>query len=66
MINGSTGAYCGRMIQINLELFTKEETFNYVHERTNINFTSDGFDEFYSLLGECQVILIVFAMFRFK
>ena len=49
MINGPTGAYGGRMIQINLEPFTKDETFNYVCERTNINFTSGGFDEFYNL-----------------
>ena len=49
MINGPTGAYGGRMIQINLEPFTKDETFNYVKERTNIKFTHNGFDEFYNL-----------------
>lgn len=48
MINGPTGAYGGRMIQINLIPFDKEETFNYVDERTNLNFTEDGFEEFFN------------------
>lgn len=49
MINGPTGAYGGRMIQINIEPFTKEETFNYITDRTNLQFTDDGFEEFYNL-----------------
>jgi len=49
MINGPTGAYGGRMIQINIKPFSKEETFNYITERTNITFTDDGFNEFYEL-----------------
>lgn len=47
MINGPTGAYGGRMIQINLEPFSKEETYKYITERTNLKFTEDGFDRFY-------------------
>ncbi|MBE6493903.1 MAG: ATP-binding protein [Methanosphaera stadtmanae] len=49
MINGPTGAYGGRMIQINIKPFSKEETFNYITERTNLTFTDDGFKEFYEL-----------------
>lgn len=49
MINGPTGAYGGRMIQINIKPFSKEETFNYITERTNLTFTDDGFNEFYEL-----------------
>jgi len=49
MINGPTGAYGGRMIQINLKPFSNDETFNYINERTNITFTEDGFEEFYNL-----------------
>ena len=49
MINGPTGAYGGRMVQINLNPFSKDETFNYIADRTNIKFTEDGFDEFYYL-----------------
>lgn len=47
MVNGPTGAYGGRMIQINLEPFSKEETYKYITERTNLKFTEDGFDRFY-------------------
>ena len=49
MINGPTGAYGGRMIQINIKPFTKDETYSYIAERTNLQFTDDGFDEFYNL-----------------
>ena len=49
MINGPTCAYGDRMIQINLNPFSKEETFNYIQERTNIKFSNDGFDEFYKI-----------------
>ena len=47
MINGQTGAFGGRMIQINIDPFTKEETANYIKDRTNIKFTKDGFERFY-------------------
>ena len=47
MINGPTGAYGGRMIQINLNPFSKEETYNYISDRTNLKFTDEGFEEFY-------------------
>lgn len=49
MINGPTGAYGGRMVQININPFSKEETYNYITDRTNLQFTDDGFDEFYNL-----------------
>ena len=49
MINGPTGAYGGRMIQITLKPFSKEETHEYINERTNLHFTDDGFEEFYNL-----------------
>lgn len=47
MINGQTGAFGGRMIQINIDPFTKEETANYIHDKTDIKFTDDGFERFY-------------------
>jgi len=49
MLNGSTGAFGGRMIQINVDPFTKEETKSYFDERMpEIKFTEDGFDRFYN------------------
>lgn len=48
MINGQTGAFGGRMIQINIDPFSKEETKSYVLERSNgITFTKKGFERFY-------------------
>ena len=48
MINGQTGAFGGRMIQVNIDPFSKEETKNYMNDRTNgLNFTKEGFDRFY-------------------
>lgn len=43
MINGQTGAFGGRMIQINIDPFSKEEAKSYVLERSNgITFTKKG------------------------
>ncbi|MBE6494601.1 MAG: ATP-binding protein [Methanosphaera stadtmanae] len=48
-INGQTGAFGGRMIQINIEAFSKEETKKYLEDKaTDLNFTSDGFERFYT------------------
>ena len=48
MLNGASGAFGGRMIQINIEPFTKEETKSYFNDRfPEITFTDDGFDRFY-------------------
>lgn len=47
LLNGQTGAFGGRMIQINIEPFTKEETKEYINKNTDIKFTTDGFDRFY-------------------
>jgi len=48
MINGETGAFGGRMIQLNIDPFTKEETYNYFKERMpEIQFTESGFERFY-------------------
>ena len=48
MLNGQTGAFGGRMIQINIDPFTKEDTKNYIKERSNnISFTQEGFKQFY-------------------
>ena len=49
MINGPTGAYGGRMIQLNLNPFTKEDTYNYINERTDILLDDEAFEEFYKL-----------------
>ena len=49
MINGQTGAFGGRMIQINIEPFSFDETKRYVDERSNnIKFTKEGFNQFFS------------------
>ena len=48
MLNGATGAVGGRMIQINIDPFTKQETESYFKERfAEIKFTQEGFDRFY-------------------
>ena len=48
MINGPMGAFGGRMIQIDIAPFSKEETFNYIAEKSdNIQFSEDGFERFY-------------------
>ena len=48
MINGSSGAFGGRMIQINIDAFSKEETRNYIKEKLpDLKFTDDGFERFY-------------------
>ena len=47
-LNGETGAFGGRLIQISINPFTKEETRDYFKDRLNdITFTDDGFDRFY-------------------
>ena len=48
MLNGATGAFGGRMIQINIDPFTKKETKSYFNDRfPEITFTVDGFNRFY-------------------
>ena len=48
MLNGFIGAFGGRMIQINIDSFTKEETESYFKDRfPEIKFAEDGFDCFY-------------------
>ena len=48
MLNGQTGAFGGRMIQINIESFSFDETKRYVDERSNnVKFTDEGFNQFY-------------------
>ena len=48
MLNGATGAFGGRMIQINIDPFTKKETESYFEERfPEIKFTQEGFNRFY-------------------
>ena len=48
MLNGPTGAFGGRMIQIDISPFSKEETYNYLKEKASeIKFSEDGFDRFY-------------------
>lgn len=48
-INGIKGAFGGRMLQFIVEPFTKETTRGYIQEMVGeLNFTSDGFECFYS------------------
>ncbi|MDR1818702.1 MAG: DeoR family transcriptional regulator [Methanobrevibacter sp.] len=47
-LNGINGAFGNRMIQFNLDPFTKEKTRNYLKEKVNeIKFTDDGLERFY-------------------
>ena len=49
MINGPMGAFGGRMIQIDIAPFSKDETSSYIKEKSNnIKFTEDGFERFYN------------------
>ena len=48
MINGYEGAFGGRLIQINIEPFTFDETKRYIDEKSNnLKFTDEGFKQFY-------------------
>ena len=48
MLNGATGAFGGRMIQINIEPFTKNETRSYFNEKfPEITFSDEGFNRFF-------------------
>ena len=47
-INGESGAFGGRMIQIEIKPFSKEQTKSYFEtSMPEIKFTDDGFDRFY-------------------
>ncbi len=49
MINGQNGAFGGRMLQFNIDPFTKDQTEKYLNERLpSLKFTDDGFERFYS------------------
>lgn len=49
MINGQEGAFGGRLIQLNIEPFTFEETKRYIDEKSNnLKFTDEGFERFYA------------------
>ena len=43
------GAFGGRLIQINIEPFTFDETKRYIDEKSNNSkFTNEGFERFYN------------------
>ena len=47
-INGINGAFGGRMIQFNVDAFTRHETEGYLKEKVSeIKFTDDGLERFY-------------------
>ena len=49
MINGQEGAFGGRLIQINIEPFTFDETKRYIDEKSNnLKFSNEGFERFYN------------------
>jgi hypothetical protein len=49
MINGQEGAFGGRLIQINIEPFTFDQTREYIEEKSNnLKFTDKGFERFYA------------------
>ncbi len=48
MLNGSTGAFGGRMIQIDIKPFSKNEVKSYLNDRmSELKFTEEGFNKFY-------------------
>lgn len=48
-INGQNGAFGGRMLQFNIDPFTKDETKRYLNERlSGLKFSDEGFERFYS------------------
>ena len=62
MLNGQTGAFGGRMIQINIDPFTKQETQNYLNDRlSNIKFSDDGFDKFYQYTNGIPAYINTFS-----
>ena len=49
MINGQEGAFGGRLIQINIEPLTFDETKRYIDEKSNnLKFSNEGFERFYN------------------
>ncbi len=49
MINGQDGAFGGRLIQINIDPFTFDETKRYIEEKSNnLKFTDSGFERFFA------------------
>lgn len=49
IVNGQEGAFGGRLIQINIDPFTMDETEKYLNEKSNnLKFTKEGFKRFYS------------------
>ncbi len=49
MINGQEGAFGGRLIQINIDPFSFDETKKYIEEKSNnLKFTDEGFERFYA------------------
>jgi hypothetical protein len=62
MINGGNGAFGGRMIQVNIDPFTREETEGYLKERVpEINFTEDGLERFYECTRGVPAIINSFC-----
>ena len=48
MINGQTGAFGGRMFQLNIDEFSKQQTKEYIDKYSNnIKFDDEGFERFY-------------------
>ena len=51
-INGINGAFGGRMIQFNVDTFSRNETEGYLKEKVpEIKFTDDGLERFYKCTG---------------
>ena len=58
MINGQRGAFGGRLIQINIEPFTFDETKRYIEEKSNnLKFSDGGFERFYNCI--CGIPLYI-------
>lgn len=66
MINGPMGAFGGRMIQIDIGPFSKEETLSYINEKSGgITFSDDGFERFYKCTKGIPAYINSFCNVRF-
>ena len=62
MINGPNGAFGGRMIQFNVDPFTREEVKGYLYEKLpEINFTEEGFNRVYACTRGIPAYINAFA-----
>ncbi len=56
-INGINGAFGGRMIQFNIDTFSRNETEGYLKEKVpEIEFTDDSLERFHKCTWEISIV----------